>query len=279
MQAHPIVDGHFYCISLKASAIARSSLAASAILYCIDRELVSLEACLPTLLVCNLLWMVSELLAQIYEPFFEDFGPLNLGQAYRFCCRTNTLRQVRVVSPSQLHHLPFIGRAETCAWLHQEANQRQKALYFYTGTSEQQRANAAVLVCPFPSLASCSARLHVCSSGLLTLADFLQVGLYQVLLMDRSPEAAYQAVKGLAPFAPFRDASCGQSCFDLTVLHCLQASIQHPNPEHQSCQLLELSQAQLERCQLLVVSFRVHAGHCQGKGVWVLGLAFAIMLI
>ncbi len=50
----------------------------------------------------------------------------------------------------------------------------------------------------------------------------MQVGLYQVLLMDRSPEVAYQRVMGLAPFAPFRDASCGQSCFDLTVFHCLK---------------------------------------------------------
>ena len=40
--------------------------------------------------------------------------------------------------------------------------------------------------------------------------------------MDRTPEQAFQIVKGLGPFAPFRDASCGQSCFDLTVLDCLK---------------------------------------------------------
>ncbi|KAK9833043.1 hypothetical protein WJX74_005392 [Apatococcus lobatus] len=142
-EALPVVAEHFYCIALKStSAIARSSLAASGLLYCIDRELT-------------------------YEPFYEDFGPLNLGQAYRFCCRTTSLRQ--------------------------EASLRKKPLYFFTGNSEQQRANAAVLV-----------------------------GLYQVLLLDRTPELAFQTVKSLGPFAPFRDASCGQSCFDLSVLDCLK---------------------------------------------------------
>jgi len=32
---------------------------------------------------------------QVYEPFFGDFGPLNLGHTYNFCKRTNDLLQVR----------------------------------------------------------------------------------------------------------------------------------------------------------------------------------------
>lgn len=32
---------------------------------------------------------------QIYEPFFADFGPLNLGQAYRFCEKTSAMLKVR----------------------------------------------------------------------------------------------------------------------------------------------------------------------------------------
>ena len=45
MQALPVVADHFYCLSLKSnSVIARSSLAASALLYCIDRELVRASA-------------------------------------------------------------------------------------------------------------------------------------------------------------------------------------------------------------------------------------------
>lgn len=33
--------------------------------------------------------------AQLFEPFFADFGPLNLGKAYRYCRTTRELLQVR----------------------------------------------------------------------------------------------------------------------------------------------------------------------------------------
>jgi hypothetical protein len=34
---------------------------------------------------------------QLYEPFYADFGPLNLGKTYRFCARTAELLEVRRV--------------------------------------------------------------------------------------------------------------------------------------------------------------------------------------
>lgn len=100
----------------------------------------------------------------------------------------------------------------------QEASLRKKPLYFFTGNSEQQRANAAVLVSSWAAAANLLAGTRMNADALFRL----QVGLYQVLLMDRTPELAFQIVKGLGPFAHFRDASCGQSCFDLTVLDCLK---------------------------------------------------------
>lgn len=39
---------------------------------------------------------VKILLLQLYEPFYADFGPLNLGKTYRFCEHTKQLLQVRV---------------------------------------------------------------------------------------------------------------------------------------------------------------------------------------
>lgn len=33
---------------------------------------------------------------QVYEPFYADFGPLNLGKTYRFCARTAELLEVRI---------------------------------------------------------------------------------------------------------------------------------------------------------------------------------------
>ena len=32
--------------------------------------------------------------AQLYEPFYADFGPLNLGHAFKYCRRTAELLQV-----------------------------------------------------------------------------------------------------------------------------------------------------------------------------------------
>lgn len=32
---------------------------------------------------------------QLYEPFYEDFGPLNLGKTHKFVMRTHQLLQVR----------------------------------------------------------------------------------------------------------------------------------------------------------------------------------------
>ena len=37
---------------------------------------------------------LSSLCMQVYEPFFADFGPLNLGLAYRYCQRTAELLKV-----------------------------------------------------------------------------------------------------------------------------------------------------------------------------------------
>ena len=75
-----------------------------AICYCIDDEMASCFIPLAAPVhACN---AGSYLLAlhcaetachrsQVYEPFFGDFGPLNLGHTYNFCRRTNDLLQVR----------------------------------------------------------------------------------------------------------------------------------------------------------------------------------------
>ena len=52
----------------------------------------------------------------------------------------------------------------------------------------------------------------------------MQVGMFQVLLLQRSPDRAYKLLQPLEPFLPFRDPSMGTSLFDLTVHHCLCVS-------------------------------------------------------
>lgn len=59
----------------------------------------------------------------VYEPFFADFGPLNLGQLFRFCAALN-------------------------AKLKDHSNQR-KRIYFYSSHDQHKRANAAFLIGAF----------------------------------------------------------------------------------------------------------------------------------
>ncbi|GFR50188.1 hypothetical protein Agub_g12348 [Astrephomene gubernaculifera] len=95
-QAVEIISGLYYFLPLKRPDSPRySPIAQSNICYCIDDEL-------------------------LYEPFFADFGPLNLGRTYRFCQKTKQLLQ--------------------------EAEKHGKRLYLYAGPHAHQKANAAVLV-------------------------------------------------------------------------------------------------------------------------------------
>ena len=50
----------------------------------------------------------------------------------------------------------------------------------------------------------------------------MQVGIFQVVFLQRTPEQAYSRVQSLQPFVPFRDASCGPPSFHLTVLDCVR---------------------------------------------------------
>ena len=38
--------------------------------------------------------LIGDVSFQCYEPFFADFGPLNLGLTYRFCTKLDALLQV-----------------------------------------------------------------------------------------------------------------------------------------------------------------------------------------
>ena len=50
----------------------------------------------------------------------------------------------------------------------------------------------------------------------------VQVGIFQVVFLQRNPDQAYSRVQSLQPFVPFRDASCGPPSFHLTVLDCIR---------------------------------------------------------
>jgi hypothetical protein len=135
-QAVEIIAGRYYLTILKhPDSISRSPAAAASVCYCIDADLV--RACVCVCCSCVHATCVGLSgqhqhpyrrhsshralhIPQLYEPFYADFGPLNLGKTYRFC--------------------------ELTARLLAEAEQRGKRVFLYCGPQPQQRANAAVLV-------------------------------------------------------------------------------------------------------------------------------------
>lgn len=72
-----------------------------------------------------------------------------------------------------------------------------------------QPSSLLLMTHPFPS------RLIFHDSTLMTHPP--QVGAFQVLLLGRDADTAYAPLAALKPFMPFRDASCGASCFHLQV--------------------------------------------------------------
>lgn len=103
----------------------------------------------------------------VYWNFFLDFGPLNLGQLYRFCSTLNSKLK------SEQH--------------------KKKAIYYYSGTHGQKRANAVFLICA-----------------------------WKMLYMGSSAEDAFEIFKTMYPgFPPFHDASPCACTYNLSILDCL----------------------------------------------------------
>ncbi|NXU51255.1 CC14A phosphatase, partial [Turnix velox] len=82
-------------------------------------------------------------------------------------------------------------------------NLSRKKIVYYTSFDQQKRANAAFLI-----------------------------GAYSVIYLKKTPEEAYGTLLSGSnpPYLPFRDASFGNSTYDLTILDCLQGvnkALQH----------------------------------------------------
>lgn len=97
--AIPIVEDRLYFAALPSAPAHVDS--SKATVFCIDDELV-------------------------YEHFFADFGPLNLGKLYRYCERLTTILR--------------------------DPTNRGKAVYHYTSTHSHKRANSAFLIGSFTVL-------------------------------------------------------------------------------------------------------------------------------
>lgn len=50
----------------------------------------------------------------------------------------------------------------------------------------------------------------------------VQIGIFETLFLNMTPEAAYSRLAAGAPYEPFRDASTGESMLPLSVLHIIE---------------------------------------------------------
>lgn len=184
-------------------------------------------------------------MTQEYEPFYGDFGPLNMGHTFMFCTRTASLLQVTVMTKlaklawsapdvavdtnagndcgTVWRHRRFHESTAECA---QMGASQEKMVYLYTAAHAWKRANAAALV-----RSGCFSllRMLVLDNLALSLAIFphllascVQVGIFQTLFLNVSPAEAYSRLAAGAPYETFRDASTGESMLPLSVMHIVE---------------------------------------------------------
>ena len=127
----------------------------------------------------------------VYWNFFLDFGPLNLGQLYRFCEKLNTkLNDPRLAN---------------------------RAICFYSNSTFAKRANAIYLIGAWQVIFLNRSPEEAC-------------GTFIHLMDERSHDESRQnsprsvVLKGdtYAPIPPFHDASPCNCTYDVTILDCLR---------------------------------------------------------
>jgi cell division cycle 14 len=124
----------------------------------------------------------------VYWNFYLDFGPLNLGQLYRYDELINIADILSIVL------IAFSRRF--CQKLNDKLSDpklKEKAIYFYSGTHGHRRANATYLICSWSQL-----------------------------FLGRTPEEALKPFRGSAPLPPWHDATPTSCTFNLTVLDTLR---------------------------------------------------------
>jgi len=144
----------------------------------------------------------------VYWNFFSDFGPLNLGQLYRFCEKLNVSLGLGCEYSRSVRSL--LATVEN----------NSHVVCFYSGMRGERRANAIFLICAWqiiyldrtPEEAFQPFRRHTLRSQENTIF----VGKY----MDRNGNVMTELQ--LEPIPPFHDASPGVCTYDLTVLDVLR---------------------------------------------------------
>lgn len=156
----------------------------------------------------------------IYWNFFLDFGPLNLGQLYRFTIRLNALLQdpkaailfYSSTQPDKRTNAIYL----ICAWQVLELKRTpEQAMYgfdFYNQQQQQQQRrnngkSETELAAELEQLLSLPSKVKRCS---------LPPAVYPLTTIGANT---------VAPLPPFHDASPVACTYHLTLLHCLQGLV------------------------------------------------------
>jgi cell division cycle 14 len=127
----------------------------------------------------------------LYWNFFRDFGPLNLGQLYRFCTKLNNLLDTK---PNQ-------------------------TIVFYSSSDQAKRANATYLICAWQLLYMNRTPEEAQRGFQLTKEQIDGPNLNASAPPENINSFTVQALN------PFHDASPCNCTYDLTVLDCLRGLV------------------------------------------------------
>jgi len=128
----------------------------------------------------------------VYEPFFDDFGPVNQAMLYRFCCHLADKLRDRCSSAIawRLRTCLVDCRLISCCGCRALAD---KKIVYYTSHDQQKRANGAYLMTAFA-----------------------------IIHLKKNAEEAYAPLMGIQPpFAPFKDVYGGS--WNCTIIDCCRA--------------------------------------------------------
>lgn len=127
----------------------------------------------------------------IYWNFFLDFGPLNLGQLYKFCQKLNLkLRDPRLAN---------------------------RVICFYSSTEPTKRANAIFLIGAWQVIYLNRSPVEACHAFYNEI-----IPEYDAESRTPSSPGSNSSEGSLSPIPPFHDASPGVCTYDLTILDCLK---------------------------------------------------------
>jgi hypothetical protein len=132
----------------------------------------------------------------VYWNFHKDFGPLNLGQLFRFCTKLNQKLQ--------------------------DPRLRDRVIVLYSNTSFAKRANAMYLLAAWQVLYMRRSPEDACMPFKSAIFD-------QSTSKQNSPRSVtqqnYERRVALDPIPPFHDASPCPCTYDLNILDCLRGLV------------------------------------------------------